>query len=86
MLELGVLVSGSGTNLQAILDAIARGELAARVRVVVSNKPAVAALDRAARAGIPSGSGSARGSRSRAAASCGRAARCAWNPRDRLPC
>ena len=54
MLELGVLVSGSGTNLQAIWDAVAGGELDARVRIVVSNKPGVLALERAERAGVPS--------------------------------
>jgi phosphoribosylglycinamide formyltransferase-1 len=53
VLELGVLVSGSGTNLQAILDAVAGGELDARVRIVVSNKPGVLALERAERAGVP---------------------------------
>jgi phosphoribosylglycinamide formyltransferase-1 len=52
-LELGILVSGSGTNLQAILDAIAQGELDARVRLVVSNRPGVRALERAERAGVP---------------------------------
>lgn len=52
-LNLGVLVSGSGTNLQAILDAVAEGRLDARVRVVVSNKPGVLALERAARANVP---------------------------------
>jgi phosphoribosylglycinamide formyltransferase-1 len=52
--RLAVLVSGTGTNLQALLDAGARGELApATVAVVVSNRPGVAALDRAARAGVP---------------------------------
>jgi phosphoribosylglycinamide formyltransferase-1 len=53
MLKLGVLVSGTGTNLQAILDAIASGRLAAEVRVVVSNKAGVAALERAEGAGVP---------------------------------
>jgi phosphoribosylglycinamide formyltransferase-1 len=53
-LSLGVLVSGSGSNLQAILDACASGALDARVRVVISNKPGVLALDRATRAGVPS--------------------------------
>jgi len=52
-LDLGVLVSGTGSNLQAILDAIARGSLNARVRVVISNKPNVQALDRARAAGVP---------------------------------
>ena len=53
-LELGVLVSGNGSNLQAILDAIASGALDARVRVVISNKPGVRALERAAAAGVTS--------------------------------
>jgi len=52
-LELGVLVSGNGTNLQAILDAVARGTLDARVRCVISNKKDVRALDRARTAGVP---------------------------------
>ncbi len=50
----GVLVSGSGTNLQALLDAEASGALAAQVRVVISNKPGVAALERAAKQAVPS--------------------------------
>jgi phosphoribosylglycinamide formyltransferase-1 len=52
-LNLGVLVSGNGTNLQAILDAVARGALDARVRCVVSNKSDAPALERAKRAGVP---------------------------------
>ena len=52
-LNLGVLVSGNGTNLQAILDAIARGALDARVRCVVSNKGEAGALERARSAGVP---------------------------------
>ncbi|MGN6103799.1 MAG: phosphoribosylglycinamide formyltransferase [Kofleriaceae bacterium] len=53
-MKVGVLVSGGGTNLQALLDAAARGALApAEIAVVVSNKPGVPALDRAARAGVP---------------------------------
>jgi len=54
VIVLGVLVSGSGTNLGAILDAIERGRLAARVAVVVSNKAGAGALERAARARVPS--------------------------------
>jgi phosphoribosylglycinamide formyltransferase-1 len=46
-LNLGVLVSGSGTNLQAILDAVAAGTLDAKVAVVVSNVATATALDRA---------------------------------------
>ena len=50
---LGVLVSGSGTNLQAVLDAISGGTLKARVGVVVSNVPTAKALDRAKAAKVP---------------------------------
>lgn len=49
-----VLVSGSGTNLQALLDAQSEGRLAARVVLVLSNKPGVKALERAAQAGVTS--------------------------------
>jgi phosphoribosylglycinamide formyltransferase-1 len=52
-IQLGVLVSGTGSNLQAILDAIALGTLNASVRVVISNKPNAQALERARRAGVP---------------------------------
>jgi phosphoribosylglycinamide formyltransferase-1 len=53
-MKIGVLVSGAGTNLQALLDAQARGELApAEIAVVVSNKPDAPALARAAAAGVP---------------------------------
>jgi formyltetrahydrofolate-dependent phosphoribosylglycinamide formyltransferase len=53
-LPIAVLVSGRGSNLQAILDACASGELDARVAVVVSNRAGVPALQRAALAGVPS--------------------------------
>ncbi len=53
-LDLGILVSGSGTNLQAILDAVAEGRLDARIRLVVSNVPGVRALERARAAAVPS--------------------------------
>lgn len=53
-MKFGVLVSGNGTNLQALLDAQARGELApAEIAVVISNVPDVPALGRAAAAGVP---------------------------------
>jgi phosphoribosylglycinamide formyltransferase-1 len=52
MIRLGVLVSGSGTNLQAILDAIAAKTLDAEVAVVVSNVAGAKALDRARAAGV----------------------------------
>jgi phosphoribosylglycinamide formyltransferase-1 len=48
-----VLISGGGTNLQAILDAIAEGRLPARVSLVVSNRADAGGLDRARTAGVP---------------------------------
>ncbi|MCX8007306.1 MAG: phosphoribosylglycinamide formyltransferase [Coriobacteriia bacterium] len=52
-LRLGVLISGSGTNLQALIDACASGELSAVVAVVISNKEDAFGLERARRAGVP---------------------------------
>ena len=52
-LPLAVLVSGNGSNLQALLDAAARGEIGVEPRVVVSDQPNAHALERAARAGVP---------------------------------
>lgn len=51
-LRLGVLVSGSGSNLQAILDAIRKKRLDATVCLVVSNQPKALAIERARRAGV----------------------------------
>ena len=51
--RLGVLVSGSGTNLQAIIDRIEDGDIAASIACVISNKPEAYALTRAANHGIP---------------------------------
>lgn len=51
--RLVVLISGSGTNLQAILDAIAAGDLDAKVALVVSNRKAAYGLTRAEQANIP---------------------------------
>jgi phosphoribosylglycinamide formyltransferase-1 len=51
-MNLGVLVSGSGTNLQAVIDAIAAGRLRAKIAVVISNVATAKALDRAKAAGI----------------------------------
>jgi phosphoribosylglycinamide formyltransferase-1 len=48
-----VLVSGDGSNLQAILDAIAEGSLDAECNVVISNRPGAYALARAQKFGIP---------------------------------
>jgi phosphoribosylglycinamide formyltransferase-1 len=51
-IRLGVLVSGSGTNLQAIIDRIAAGTLDATVEMVVSSRPDAYGLKRAEAAGI----------------------------------
>ncbi len=50
--RVAVLVSGSGTNLQAMIDARHRGELSCELALVVSNRPEVKALERAREAGI----------------------------------
>jgi phosphoribosylglycinamide formyltransferase-1 len=52
LITLGVLVSGTGSNLQAILDAVAAKTLDARVAVVVSNVPGAGGLERARAAGV----------------------------------
>ena len=52
-LHLGVLGSGSGSNMQSIVDAIAAGELDAEVRIVLADFPDAKILDRAKRHGIP---------------------------------
>ena len=52
-LALGVLISGRGSNLVAILDAIDRGSLDATVKVVASNKLNAAGLERAKERGFP---------------------------------
>lgn len=51
--RVGILASGRGSNLQAIIDAIEGGSLSARVAVVVSNKRDAQALERARRHGAP---------------------------------
>ena len=51
-LSLGVLISGRGSNLVAILDAIQQGTLVASVKVVVSNKATAAGLELAKERGI----------------------------------
>ena len=53
MKKIAVLVSGGGTNLQALIDAEKRGELGAgKITLVIASKPGVYALERAANAGI----------------------------------
>ena len=51
-LKIGVLISGSGTNLQALIDLIAAGKLNASIELVVSSRPSAKGLQRAERAGI----------------------------------
>jgi len=50
--KLGVLISGTGTNLQAIIDAILHGDLKAEIRLVISNRDDAQGLERARRHGI----------------------------------
>ena len=53
--RIAVLVSGGGTNLQALIDAQARGEIVnGEIVLVISSTPSAHALERAAKAGIPS--------------------------------
>ena len=52
MIKIGALVSGGGTNLQAILDAIDKGGINAEVKAVVSSKEGAYALERAKAKGI----------------------------------
>jgi len=53
IINLGVLVSGSGSNLQSIIDNIEKGNLPARIRIILSNNPGAFALERARNHGIP---------------------------------
>ena len=53
-LPVGVLISGSGTNLQALIDQSLKAESKAEIRLVISNVPGVKGLERASRAGIKS--------------------------------
>lgn len=52
MIRIGVLISGSGTNLQALLDACSHGQIDGRVTVVISDKADAYGLERARRAGV----------------------------------
>ncbi len=51
--RLVVLISGSGSNLQAIIDAIGAGRLQAEIGAVISNRGDAFGLERAKAAGIP---------------------------------
>lgn len=53
-LNIGVLVSGSGSNLQSIIDNIDKGLLDARIKIVISNNADAYALERSRKHGIPS--------------------------------
>lgn len=52
-LKIGVLVSGSGSNLQSIIDNIEQGRLSAEIAIVICNNPQAFALERCARHQIP---------------------------------
>ncbi len=55
MIQIAVFVSGGGTNLQALIDAEKNGQIrSGHLALVLSSKPGVYALERAAKAGIPS--------------------------------
>jgi phosphoribosylglycinamide formyltransferase-1 len=54
IVQLGILVSGNGSNLQAVIDRIEAGTLDARIALVISSDPRAFALKRAERHGIPS--------------------------------
>jgi phosphoribosylglycinamide formyltransferase-1 len=47
-----ILISGRGSNLQSIIDAVANDNLPIEIRAVISNRPAAGGLQRADRAGI----------------------------------
>jgi len=55
-LQVAVLASGHGSNLQALLDGLADPASPARIRLVISNRVSAGALERATRAGIPTAS------------------------------
>lgn len=52
-LHLAVLISGGGSNLQALIDACAEGDFPAQIDIVISNRPDAFGLGRAEKAGIP---------------------------------
>jgi len=53
LMNLGVLISGRGSNLQAIIDAAEKGEIHSQVAVVISNDPEAYGLERAKKHNIP---------------------------------
>jgi len=60
-IKLGVLVSGRGSNLQAIIDNIEKGALSVEIAVVISDQPDAYALERARKHNIPAVHVSAKG-------------------------
>ena len=52
-LNIGVLISGSGSNLQSLIDHIQEGTLNAHISLVVSSRPDAYGIERAKKAGIP---------------------------------
>ncbi|MGM7703520.1 phosphoribosylglycinamide formyltransferase [Pseudalkalibacillus sp. Hm43] len=54
MKNIAVFASGSGSNFQAIIDAVETGELEAEITLLVCDKPGVKAIERAEKHGIPS--------------------------------
>ena len=64
-MRLGILGSGSGSNMQAILDAIDAGTLDAQIVLVLSDRPDALILERARRRGIPADVMDCRGYRTR---------------------
>jgi phosphoribosylglycinamide formyltransferase 1 len=67
VIRLGVLASGSGTNLAALLEACRTRRIDAEVALVLSNMPGAAALERAERAGVPHACLESKGATDRAA-------------------
>ncbi len=51
--NIAILISGTGSNMQAFIDACKTGKLQANIRIVISNNPDAVGLQRAADAGIP---------------------------------
>src|ERR1700689_796820 len=51
-IQLALLISGSGTTLQNLIDRIADGSLNANIAVVVASRPAIAGIERAKNAGL----------------------------------
>lgn len=66
-MKIAVLASGRGSNLQAIIDAIAVGSCAAEIAVVLSDKADAYALERASNSGIPNFSVNPKGFENKAA-------------------